>query len=69
MPYPTKWCPKLLTEYLCSQLPYVPDTPTREAIEHLIGVLHSHRPVGSNGKHGDLHTPTCGCDDTASPRL
>lgn len=28
----------------------------------LIEQCDMHRPLGSNGKHGDLHTATCGCD-------
>ncbi len=29
----------------------------------LIKELDKHRPLGPDGKHGDLHTPTCGCED------
>jgi hypothetical protein len=29
----------------------------------LIRELDKHRPVGPDGKHGDRHTPTCGCKD------
>jgi hypothetical protein len=29
----------------------------------LINQIDEHRPVGSNGKHGEKHTSTCGCDD------
>lgn len=28
----------------------------------LINQIDEHRPLGVNGKHGDRHTPTCGCD-------
>jgi len=34
-----------------------------DRIGHLIREVERHRPLGSNGKHGNLHTPTCGCDD------
>jgi hypothetical protein len=29
----------------------------------LINEIDRHRPLGSDGKHGDLHTATCGCED------
>lgn len=28
----------------------------------VINQIDIHRPLGSNGKHGNLHTETCGCD-------
>lgn len=28
----------------------------------LLSDVARQRPTGSNGKHGELHTPTCGCD-------
>ena len=31
-------------------------------LQKLIDECDRHRPRGSDGKHGDLHTPTCGCD-------
>jgi hypothetical protein len=34
----------------------------RECIEALIAEIDRHRPLGPDGKHGELHTPTCGCD-------
>lgn len=58
-----RWRPKVLLEALCAQAVYAPDRPTREAIKHLVELLHLHRPVGIDGKHGDLHTPTCGCEE------
>jgi hypothetical protein len=33
-----------------------------EQIQVLINAVEEHRPLAANGKHGDLHTPTCGCD-------
>lgn len=63
MSNPTAWHPKGLIEHLCNQQAHAPDNRTRRAVQHLIDVLHEHRPVGSNGKHGSLHTPTCGCED------
>lgn len=32
-------------------------------IQKLINELDKHRPIGPDGKHGDLHTSTCGCED------
>lgn len=29
----------------------------------LIKELDKHRPLGPDGKHGNLHTETCGCED------
>lgn len=72
---PHYWCPKMLLEKLGAQLVHIPATPgsnlearTRDAFGYLAAILHEHRPVGSDGKHGatgghpSLCTPTCGCD-------
>lgn len=32
-------------------------------LERLIAECDRHRPLDSAGKHGTLHTPTCGCED------
>jgi hypothetical protein len=32
-------------------------------IGRIIAEIDRQRPLGSDGKHGDLHTPTCGCED------
>ena len=39
--------------------------PKEESIllEHLIEQIDILRPLGSDGKHGDLHTAACGCKD------
>lgn len=34
-----------------------------DRIERLLEDIDRQRPLGSNGKHGSLHTPTCGCED------
>jgi hypothetical protein len=62
MAFPGKWSPKTLRERLCEQQTFAPDDFTRDEIGRLIDVLDLHRPLGSNGKHGYLHTPTCGCE-------
>lgn len=66
---PDQWCPKWLREALCAQETHIPRTGThlesvtREAFRALFSALDSHRPLRSDGKHGDLHTDTCGCED------
>ena len=32
-------------------------------IGRLIADIDQQRPLGSNGKHGNKHTKTCGCED------
>lgn len=32
-------------------------------LEGMIAQIDRHRPLGPDGKHGDLHTSTCGCED------
>ncbi|MDH6282852.1 hypothetical protein [Prescottella agglutinans] len=67
--YPTRvWCPKMLIENLCAQQALAPDQLTRNEMQYLIDVLREHRPIGSDGKHGNRHTPTCGCDDKGASR-
>ena len=66
MNFPTRWTPKYLIEALCSQQVYSPDEATRDEISRLLEILHAHRPVDNSGKHGMLHTPTCGCDDVGT---
>lgn len=61
---PDRWCPKYLREVLCQQQTYAPGVATSLAIGDLIRLLDVHRPLGPDGKHGDRHTPTCGCVDT-----
>jgi hypothetical protein len=38
-------------------------------LQVLIAEIDRNRPLGTDGTHGDLHTPTCGCEDapTAEP--
>src|SRR5690606_25377596 len=37
----------------------------REVLGALIQECDRHRPLGPDGKHGDRHTATCGCDDVS----
>lgn len=32
-------------------------------LQRIIAEIDRQRPLGSDGKHGDLHTPFCGCED------
>lgn len=34
-----------------------------ERLGRLIAEIDRQRPLGPDGKHGDLHTPSCGCED------
>lgn len=38
-------------------------------IGRLIAECDRHRPLGPNGKHGDRHTATCGCEDVPGSAL
>lgn len=39
-------------------------TPAHVArLSRLIDDIDRQRPLGPDGKHGDRHTPTCGCED------
>lgn len=29
----------------------------------MVNQIDEHRPLGPDGKHGNLHTATCGCED------
>ena len=64
MSYPNRWHPKGLREHLAQQSTFAPDAETLAAIQQLVAVLDRHRPLGPNGKHGGLHTLTCGCEGT-----
>ncbi|WP_280499377.1 hypothetical protein [Nocardia cyriacigeorgica] len=51
----------------CAVLNFYPDNSQRahyaKVLAELLADVARQRPTGSNGKHGDLHTPTCGCED------
>lgn len=62
--------PKSIRETLCvaqAALGYHPLHPLRDAhiarLQRLIAECDRHRPLGADGKHGDRHTPTCGCEE------
>lgn len=39
------------------------DASARYILQALINDIDRQRPLGPDGKHGNRHTPTCGCDD------
>jgi hypothetical protein len=63
--------PKMLRETLCVAAAMISDSPWGEdrKLEHLdrlqrlINACDRHRLLGPDGKHGNRHTPTCGCED------
>lgn len=34
-----------------------------DRLQRLIDACDTHRPLGPDGKHGNRHTSTCGCED------
>lgn len=60
--------PKMIRETLCVAQSLVNAWQMWRAQEHvdrlqrLIDECDRHRPLGADGKHGKLHTDTCGCD-------
>lgn len=54
---------KMARETLCRAQTNA-DTPgEKNQIWELIEVIDKLRPLGPDGKHGDRHTPYCGCED------
>ena len=61
--------PKMLRETLCVAQARIGNSPYDEdrkrehidRLQRLIDECERQRPLGSDGKHGDLHTSTCGC--------
>lgn len=62
--------PKAARELLCElqQLSYGEWSQVtkygHDLIKSLISQIDQHRPLGPDGKHGNRHTATCGCDPT-----
>lgn len=55
---------KMLRETLCrAQSLLALDYHDVMRIQMLCDEIDRHRPLGSDGKHGDRHTATCGCED------
>lgn len=38
------------------------------AVDVLVAMIDKHRPLGNDGRHGYLHTDTCGCEDKPTTR-
>jgi hypothetical protein len=63
--------PKMLRETLCvaqSMIGLHSSSSRRrehvDRLQRLIDECDRHRPLGRDGKHGDRHTPTCGCEES-----
>lgn len=62
--------PKMLRETLCVAQTLIGNSNVNadrrtehvNRLQQLIMACDDHRPLGPDGKHGDRHTPTCGCD-------
>lgn len=61
---------KMIRETLCVAQTHVGlhavDSRKREHIDRLQRIINEidlQRPLGPDGKHGERHTATCGCDD------
>lgn len=54
---------KMVQEALAAAEPHVEERHLKH-LGRLLSQLAEHRPTGPDGKHGDLHTETCGCDLT-----
>lgn len=61
--------PKMLRETLCRAQSRVLFAVDAARLQALIDALDAMRPLGSDGQHGDRHTPLCGCESAppASP--
>lgn len=57
---------KMLRETMCVAQQAIPEGPRaaqhRDRIERVIAEIDRQRPLGPDGKHGNLHTLLCGCE-------
>jgi len=61
--------PKQLRETLCVAQSQIGNSELNQdlrqrhmwVLQRLIDECDRHRPLGTDGKHRELHTPTCGC--------
>lgn len=70
--------PKNVREALCAAQSSLAESMRRDGyrdpkvpgyiaeIQHIIDEIDYTRPLGSDGKHGNLHTLRCGCDGHTS---
>lgn len=60
---------KMLREVLCRLQTnavweiHLNPSSARNHLQKVIHEIDRHRPLGSDGRHGNLHTDTCGCED------
>ena len=54
---------KALREALCRAQGGRLTPEDSDRLSEIITEIDRHRPLGPDGKHDDLHTPTCGCED------
>lgn len=59
---------KMARETLCTAQHAVATMyPTEDShitrLQRMIDQIDVQRPLGPDGKHGNRHTPTCGCED------
>lgn len=59
--------PEAIIETLAGAQLYTPGEEHVDRLGRLIDAYQQLRPVGSDGKHGDLHTEHCGCADKLRP--
>jgi hypothetical protein len=52
-----------LAQYIADLTPGINAALLRRRLQEVIDELDKHRPLGPDGKHGFLHTRTCGCKD------
>lgn len=68
--------PKMIRETLCVSQACIGNSPFDASrrdghlsrLGRLIAECDRHRPLGPDGKHGDRHTATCGCEDKGDAR-
>lgn len=61
--------PKMIIETLTYAQFHLPAETHVNRLRRLIDAYQRLRPVGADGKHGDLHTDHCGCADKLGPDL
>ncbi len=54
---------KMLRETLCRLQIHASAADDVAQLGHLLVAIDLNRPLGPDGKHRDLHTNTCGCDE------
>lgn len=54
---------KMIRETLCTAQAFATESLGHRArLQRMIDEIDRQRPLGPDGKHGDRHTPTCGCE-------